>query len=114
MESTTEDTAEVQQRRKYRFKAGTKAIREIKKLQKSTDKIIPRAPFSRLVYEVLKNRKSDAKISKGGMESLQEAIEIYCVDLLKKSNTYAIHAKRKTIQEDDLKWAQTSLLENTA
>ena len=114
MEASIAQPLKSKEKRKYRFKAGTKALREIKKMQKSTEKIIPRAPFMRIVYEVLKTCKSDAKMSKSGMESLQEAIEIYCVDLLNKSNSFAIHARRKTIQEEDLKCAQASLVENAA
>lgn len=114
MDPAPDDNVVTQQKRRYRFKPGTKALREIKKLQKSTETIIPHAPFSRLVYEVLRKRMPDAKMSKSGMGSLQEAVETYCIDLLKSSNNYAIHARRKTIQGEDLKCAQTSIAQGTA
>ena len=40
-------------RKKPRFHAGTVALREIKRYQKSTDLLIPRAPFQRVVREVV-------------------------------------------------------------
>ena len=35
-----------------RYKPGTVTLREIKKYQKSTDMLLPRAPFQRLVREI--------------------------------------------------------------
>ena len=45
-------TAEVKERKKGRFKAGTVALREIKRYQKSNDLLLPRAPFMRLVKSI--------------------------------------------------------------
>jgi len=38
--------------RHHRWRPGTVALREIKRYQKSTDMIIPRAPFQRLVRHI--------------------------------------------------------------
>ena len=45
-------------KRKYRLHPGTKALREIKKMQKSTNTLLPRATFQRLVHEILSDRSS--------------------------------------------------------
>lgn len=38
--------------KKHRYKAGTVALREIRKYQKSTDLLLQRLPFARLVREI--------------------------------------------------------------
>lgn len=38
--------------KRHRYKPGTLALREIRKYQKSTEPLIPRAPFARLVREI--------------------------------------------------------------
>ncbi|XP_026449659.1 histone H3-like centromeric protein A [Papaver somniferum] len=42
-------------KRSYRRKPGTKALHEIRKLQKSIDLLLPRAPFVRIVKEITNN-----------------------------------------------------------
>ena len=44
--------ADAGQKRKFRFKAGTVALREIKRYQKRTEMLLPRAPFQRLVRNI--------------------------------------------------------------
>lgn len=39
----------VKERKKMRFRPGTVALREIKRYQKVTDMLLPKAPFQRLV-----------------------------------------------------------------
>lgn len=40
------------ERKTFRWKAGTVALREIKRYQKSNDTLLPRAPFMRLVKSI--------------------------------------------------------------
>ena len=40
-------------KRKYRYCPGTVALREIHRYQKSTELLIRKCPFQRLVYEIL-------------------------------------------------------------
>jgi histone H3 len=47
--------AEGGMKRKFKVKAGTNALREIKRYQKSLDNLLPRAPFQRLVREISKD-----------------------------------------------------------
>jgi len=98
-------------KRKYRLHPGTRALREIKKLQKSTSTLLPRASFQRLVHEILQDRSSVMSIRRTATDALQQAAEQYVIDLLKSSNQYAIHARRKTISVPDMHVAQARLAE---
>ena len=54
MKSSQKSTQGMSQgeRKKGRFHAGTVALREIKRYQKTTNMLIPRAPFQRLVRDI--------------------------------------------------------------
>ncbi|VAH20479.1 unnamed protein product [Triticum turgidum subsp. durum] len=90
---------EKKKKRAYRFRPGTVALREIRKYQKSTEPLIPFAPFVRLVKEITND------LTKGELNhwtpqaliSLQEAAEYHIVDVFEEANLCAIHAKRVTI-----------------
>ncbi|KAM4560521.1 histone H3-like centromeric protein A [Odontesthes bonariensis] len=93
--------------RKRRFRPGTKALMEIRRYQKSTELLIPKAPFARLVREVCQ------KYCRGpvcwqviALMALQEAAEAYLVLLFSDANLCAIHAKRVTVSSLDIKLAK--------
>ena len=87
----------------HRFRPGTVALREIRKYQKSTELLIRKAPFARLVREVTSDYKTDIRYKSEALEALQEAAEAYIVDLFERANRCAIHAKRQTITENDVR-----------
>ena len=87
----------------HRFRPGTVAIREIKRYQKSTELLIKRLPFQRLVKEIAQNFKSDLRFQASAVVALQEATESYMVSLFQDTNLCAIHAKRVTIMLKDMK-----------
>lgn len=91
--------------RKRRFRPGTRALREIRQYQKSTDLLIRRAPFQRLVREHLYDHKQDFRMQMTALLALQEAAEAYLVSVFEDSNMCAIHAKRVTIMPRDMKLA---------
>lgn len=90
------------ERKKHRFRPGTVALREIRKYQKKVDLLIPKAPFSRLVREIMHEIDPELRLQKLALEALQEAAEAYLVKELEGSNVIAIHAKRKTIFPKDM------------
>jgi histone H3 len=45
-------------KRKHRYKPGTVALQEIRKYQKSTDQLLCKAPFSRLVREITQSKSN--------------------------------------------------------
>jgi len=87
---------------KRRYRPGTVALREIRKYQKSTDLLIRKAPFARLVREIMQDFKPDIRIRPDALLAFQEAAEHYLVSLLEGANIAAIHAKRITIQPKDM------------
>lgn len=78
----------------HRYKPGTVALREIRKYQKSTELLIRKAPFQRLVREIAQDYKSDLRFQSNAVLALQEASESYLVSLFEDTNLCAIHAKR--------------------
>ena len=94
----------VKMRRRYR--PGTVALREIRKYQKSTDLLIAKLPFQRLVREIAENLKTDLRFQSSAVLALQEASEAYLTGLFEDTNLAAIHAKRVTILPKDIQLAR--------
>ena len=82
-----------QMQKRRRFRPGTVALREIQRYQKSTDLLIRRAPFQRVVQEIVRSFRNDLRIQAAAIKGLQEATEAYLVGLFEDSNLCAIHAK---------------------
>ncbi|EKD12037.1 histone H3 [Drepanopeziza brunnea f. sp. 'multigermtubi' MB_m1] len=90
------------QRKRRRYKPRTTALKEIRRYQKSTELLIKKTPFQRLVREITHDFKQDFKFQSGALECLQKASEAFLVREFKMTNLYAIHAKRVTIQNKDM------------
>ena len=97
--------------KKHRHRPGTVALREIRKYQKSTELLIKKAPFQRLVREVVMDVEQFCKLEKKGvglrmqsdaLMALHQASEAYLVQLFEDANLCAIHAKRVTIMPRDI------------
>jgi len=96
----------VGEEKKRRFRPGTVALQEIRKYQKSTELLIRKLPFQRLVREVAQDMKTDLRFQSHAIMALQEASEAYLVDLFEDTNLCAIHAKRVTIMVKDMQLAR--------
>ena len=90
----------------HRFRPGTVALREIRKYQKSTELLIRKLPFQRLVREIAQDFKTDLRFQSSAVLALQEASEAYLVGLFEDTNLCAIHAKRVTIMPKDIQLAR--------
>ena len=86
----------------HRYRPGTVALREIRKYQKSTEFLIRKAPFQRLVREITQGHKRDLHFQSSALGASQEASEVYLVGRFEDSNLCAIHAKRVTIMPKDI------------
>ena len=86
----------------HRYRPGTVALREIKRYQKSTELLIRKLPFQKLVREIAASFKSDLRFQSSAILALQEASESYLVGLFEDTNLCAIHAKRVTIMPKDM------------
>ena len=91
---------------KYRYRPGTVALREIRRYQKSTELLIRKLPFQRLVREIAQDFKTDLRFQSSAVMALQEASEAYLVGLFEDTNLCAIHAKRVTIMPKDIQLAR--------
>jgi len=82
------------------------ALREIRKYQKSTELLLRKLPFQRLVREIVQDFKSDLRFQSHAIMALQEATEAYIVGLFEDTNLCAIHSKRVTIFPKDIQLAR--------
>ncbi|KAH7415562.1 hypothetical protein KP509_14G052300, partial [Ceratopteris richardii] len=81
-----------------RYRPGTVAL--------STELLIRRIPFQRLVREIAQDLKTDLRFESHAVLALQEAAEAYLVSLFEVTNLCAIHAKRVTIMPKDIQLAR--------
>mmetsp|Transcript_23080 Transcript_23080/g.32250 ORF Transcript_23080/g.32250 Transcript_23080/m.32250 type:complete len:138 (-) Transcript_23080:447-860(-) len=102
-------TAEVKRKKRGRFRPGTVALREIRKYQRSTDLLLRKLPFQRLVREISQNLGNEGgshRWQSSALMALQEAAENYLVHLFEDANLCAIHGKRVTIMIRDVRLAR--------
>ena len=100
-------------KRLHRFQPGTVALKEIRRYQKSTELLIRKLPFQRLVQEISGDHKvitsplcGKVRLQSLAIAALQEASEAYLVGLFDDTNLCAIHAKRVTIMPKDIQLAR--------
>ncbi|XP_005092703.1 histone H3.3 [Aplysia californica] len=93
-------------RKPLRYRPGTVALREIRRFQKSTELLIRKLPFQRLVREIAQDYKTDLRFQGAAVGALQEACEAYLVGLFEDTNLCAIHARRVTIMPKDMQLAK--------
>ena len=91
---------------KRRYRPGKKALREIRQYQKSTNLLLRKLPFQRLVREIAQDFRSDLRFQASAILALQEGSEAYLVGLFEDTNLIAIHGKRVTIFPKDLQLAR--------
>lgn len=87
-------------------KTGKSAIKEIKKYQKSTELLLRKLPFQRLVRELMQEIKTDVRFTAESLVALQEATESHLVNLFENANLAAIHSDRVTVSPKDIKLAR--------
>ena len=96
-----------QQPKPRKYQPGTVALREIRRYQKSTELLIRKLPFQRLVRELAQDLgKMNVRFQSGAIMALQEASEAYLVGLLEDANLCAVHAKQVTIMPKDIQLAR--------
>lgn len=106
-EATSSSAAAAPPRRR-RHRPGTKALQEIRKYQTSTDFLVPKLPFARVVREVTQRfwpREKAFRYTIEALIALQTAAEAYLVGLFEDGMLCAVHAKRVTLQVKDIQLA---------
>ena len=88
----------------HRYRPGTVALREIRRFQKTTELLIRKAPFQRLVREIAQkiSKNKDLRFQSLAVLALHEASEAYMVGMFEDTNLCAVHAKRVTIMPRDM------------
>ena len=95
-------------RKPRRFRPGTVALREIRKYQKSTDLLIRKIPFQRLVREVCRGLEKtlglryQLRFQSTALLALQEGSKSYLVNMFSQCNDICLHSKRATLQVKDI------------
>ena len=95
--------------RKRRYRPGTLALKEIRRYQRSTDFLIRKLPFARLIREIASQfvgEEYTLKWQSVAILALQEASEAFLVNLFEDTNLCALHAKRVTIMQKDIQLAR--------
>ncbi|KAI8917909.1 histone-fold-containing protein [Powellomyces hirtus] len=107
-------------RRPASLRPGMAAVQEIRRLQRSTGLLIPRAPFQRVVREIAQDLEAERLTESGAAKpdgigkrweayalvALQEAAEAFVTARLADANLAASHARRVTLQRKDLSFIQ--------
>lgn len=89
-------------RKPHRYRPGTVALREIRRYQMTTNLLIPRLPFQRLVREIASEIRTDLRFEGSAVLALQEISEAYLVSRFEDAMLCAIHSGRQTIKPKDL------------
>ena len=85
-------------RKARRFRPGTVALMQIRKYQRSTELLIRKLSFQRLVKEVvLQMFQQQHRFQSTALLALQEASEQFLVRMFEMVNHIAIHSNRQTI-----------------
>lgn len=95
-------------RKPHRYRPGTVALRNIRKYQKSTELLIRKLPFQRLIRETAHTLFPDKELrfQSTAVLALQEAAEAYLVGLFEDTNLCTLHARRVTIMPKDMQLAR--------
>ncbi|XP_077139496.1 histone H3-like centromeric protein A [Ranitomeya variabilis] len=95
-------------KRKRPYRPGKRALMEIRKYQMSTELLLRRAPFARLVREVCMEYSRGVPYAwqSTAIMALQESAEAFLVRLLEDSYLCSLHAKRVTLYAKDIQLAR--------
>lgn len=102
--------------KKRRWRPGTVALRDIRRLQASTQLIIPRLHFYKLVKEILSdpnivgNREEGLKIKRIAVDALREPCEHFAQEIFQLASDLMVHAKRVKLELSDVQLAKKLVL----
>ena len=106
IKKTAPATGGVKEGVKRRNKPGTVALREVRRFQRSTKLLLPRASVQRVVRDIAHDLDHTLRFQNQALFAVQEAAEAYLVGLFEDANLCCLHAKRVTCNDKDLKLAR--------
>ena len=99
----------------HRYHPGLLALHEIHRYQQSTESLIRRAPFNKLIKEISQEYRIcpegpgtpsiQVRFQSTALAVLQEATENFLVGLFEDVSLLAVHAKRVTVMPHDIRLA---------
>ena len=90
--------------KKRRWHSGTVANREIRKLSRSTNVIIPKTSFARLVREITQDLSSTIRWKADAINALQDASESYLTEGFMTADRARHISGHKTLCLNDFKY----------
>ena len=91
------------------LRQGTKAVREIRKLQKTGEFLIPRKSFATFVKQLCQNIGVTSIFGREALEALQEASEMLAVEIFDLSNQIAANSGHVTVLAKDFALASKTI-----
>ncbi|KAG0439374.1 histone H3.2 [Dictyocoela muelleri] len=89
-------------KRTHKFKPGLVAIKEIRKYQKSTDLLLRKRPFQRIIREIVNPMCPDLRFKPSAIKALQEIYEAQLCGICEDAYQCTVHAKRVTLMNRDI------------
>ena len=103
-------------RRRRKMRPGEGALKEIRKMQNSTDLLIAKASIARLIREITQSitpkGEQGFRFTSTAIAALHEAAEAHAVKTFEMSMLAAIHAKRVTLMPKDMQFVRHIREEN--
>jgi histone H3/H4 len=96
-------------RRRRKLRPGEGALKEIRKMQESTDLLISKSRMAKVIREVTQSvtpPETDFRFTSTAIAALHVAAEAHAVRTFEMSNLAAIHAKRVTIMPKDMQFVR--------
>lgn len=84
----------------------SQSLELVRKMQRSTERVIPYMPLARLCMEIAQDFKADLYFSPVAINLLDELLETYLVGLFEDCNLMAIHGKRIEVWPKDVQMAR--------
>ena len=103
---TSQGSTSADQKRSFRFRPGTVALRDIRRYQRGTDLLLRKLPFQRIVREIAMTGKDGLRFQASAVLAMQEATEAHLVNLFADTCLCAIHGRRVTIMPKDIQLAR--------
>ena len=98
--------SKIVKRKPRRARPGAVALKEIRRYQKTTNLLIPKAPFQRLVRSVTTEvLKLDVRFTASSVDAIHQAAEAHLTSVFEDANLCALHAKRITVMPKDIQLA---------
>jgi histone H3/H4 len=91
--------------RKHRFKSGTRARMDIRRLQKGVNLLVPKKSMENLIREILYDVTDDMRLKKNAILALHTASEYLLLDMFQKTRELLSLTGMKGIRGRDFRFA---------